>query len=269
MRAPATTFGSNGWARNVKDVTTPKLPPPPRRPQNRSAFSVALARTSFARREDHVGGDEVVDRQAVRPVSQPTPPPRVRPAIPVPERRRSVPPGRTARSRDRCRRASPLLRPARGGVGVDVDRLQSAEVEDDAVVDRPVAGDVVAAAADRQRQAGRTCERDRRRDVGRTRSLDDHRRVACRSSRSRPVALRRTRHRRPSGSGPGRRREAARSLRRRWSLPSSSPTVSMGEWHAGKRRFARIGANMTVARRPRIALLAAARDQCFGPLRAL
>ena len=35
-----------------------------------------------------------------------------------------------------------------------VDRVELAQVEHDAVVDRAVAGDVVAAAADRQRQAG-------------------------------------------------------------------------------------------------------------------
>ena len=33
-----------GWSRNRKDVTTPKLPPPPRMAQKRSAFSFALAR---------------------------------------------------------------------------------------------------------------------------------------------------------------------------------------------------------------------------------
>ena len=37
---------ATGCARNRNDVTTPKLPPPPRTPQNRSAFSSALAVTN-------------------------------------------------------------------------------------------------------------------------------------------------------------------------------------------------------------------------------
>ena len=53
-----------GWSRNSNSVTTPKLPPPPRRPQNRSGCSVALARTDPAiRRDDRVRLD-VVARQA-------------------------------------------------------------------------------------------------------------------------------------------------------------------------------------------------------------
>ena len=39
--------GRPGAARNSNSVTTPKLPPPPRSPQNRSAFSSALARTTL------------------------------------------------------------------------------------------------------------------------------------------------------------------------------------------------------------------------------
>ena len=43
---PANTW-STSWSRNSSDVTTPKLPPPPRRPQNRSSFSSALAVTNL------------------------------------------------------------------------------------------------------------------------------------------------------------------------------------------------------------------------------
>ena len=42
--------------------------------------------------------------------------------------------------------------PDRAGLGVDLDALQPRKVEDDAVVDGPQPGAVVAAAADRQRQ---------------------------------------------------------------------------------------------------------------------
>jgi hypothetical protein len=40
-----TPFSPIGWARNVKEVTTPKLPPPPRNAQNRSGWVVSSAVT--------------------------------------------------------------------------------------------------------------------------------------------------------------------------------------------------------------------------------
>ena len=48
-------------------VTTPKLPPPPRSPQKRSAFSSLLARTSRAVGGDDVHADDVVRRPAPAP----------------------------------------------------------------------------------------------------------------------------------------------------------------------------------------------------------
>ena len=45
-------------------MTTPKLPPPPRIAQNRSGFSVALARQHVAIGGDDVGRQQVVDGQA-------------------------------------------------------------------------------------------------------------------------------------------------------------------------------------------------------------
>ena len=59
---------------------------------------------------------------------------------------------------------------------VDLDALQRREVDDDAVVARPQAGAVVAAAADGQEQVVVAGERDRLRDVGRARALRDQRR---------------------------------------------------------------------------------------------
>ena len=63
--SPDSTSGPIGWSWNSNEVTTPKLPPPPRIAQNRSGFSVALARTQLAVGGDHVGGQQIVDRQAV------------------------------------------------------------------------------------------------------------------------------------------------------------------------------------------------------------
>jgi len=41
--APASTSGPTGCSRYSNDVTTPKLPPPPRKAQNNSLFSRSLA----------------------------------------------------------------------------------------------------------------------------------------------------------------------------------------------------------------------------------
>ena len=44
---PPITIGPTGCRSNSNSVTTPKFPPPPRSPQNRSGFSSALARTTL------------------------------------------------------------------------------------------------------------------------------------------------------------------------------------------------------------------------------
>ena len=46
-------------------MTTPKLPPPPRSAQNRSGCSSSDARSELAVGRDDLGGEEVVDREAV------------------------------------------------------------------------------------------------------------------------------------------------------------------------------------------------------------
>ena len=45
--SPACTIGPSGCRRNSNSVTMPKLPPPPRMPQNRSACSRSVARTTL------------------------------------------------------------------------------------------------------------------------------------------------------------------------------------------------------------------------------
>ncbi len=61
---PAITSRCIGCRRNSKFVTTPKLPPPPRTPQNRSGFSLALACRSLSVGRDHIHRLEIVDRHA-------------------------------------------------------------------------------------------------------------------------------------------------------------------------------------------------------------
>ena len=83
-RAASTDGRNGGGYSNV--VTTPKLPPPPRSPQNRSAVIGPSARTRRPSAVTHVSADQVVARESVRPMSQPMPPPSVSPAMPVGER---------------------------------------------------------------------------------------------------------------------------------------------------------------------------------------
>ena len=64
-------------------------------------------------------------------------------------------------------------------LGVDVQALQRGHVDDDAAVDGAVAGEAVAAAADRELACRSSAAKpDGARDVGRTGRPDDQRRVA-------------------------------------------------------------------------------------------
>ena len=129
---------------------------------------------ALARREDDVRLDEVVDGQ---PVSA------GEPADAAAEREARDPgprhhpdrhgqPERLGRAIDvRERRPGPDADQSR--IGVDLDRRQAAHVQDDPVVHRAVARDVVAPAADRERQPRFPGERDRRRDVLGAGRLDD------------------------------------------------------------------------------------------------
>jgi hypothetical protein len=56
-----------GCAAKSNDVTIPKLPPPPRIAQNRSGFRSGARAHHRRVREDQLGADEVVERQAVFP----------------------------------------------------------------------------------------------------------------------------------------------------------------------------------------------------------
>ena len=53
----------SSWARNSNSVTTPKLPPPPRSAQNRSACSSCVARTIRPSARTTVAVGERVDRE--------------------------------------------------------------------------------------------------------------------------------------------------------------------------------------------------------------
>jgi hypothetical protein len=82
-RNPNWIIGPTSWSRYSNSVTTPKFPPPPRTAQNRSAFSSEEARR-IRPSATTISTDSTLSQAipACR-VSQPMPPPRVRPPIPV------------------------------------------------------------------------------------------------------------------------------------------------------------------------------------------
>src|SRR5262249_60879874 len=79
---PAST-GPTGWSWYSKEVTTPKLPPPPRRPQKRSGCSLALAWRNWPSAVTISAARRVSQARPYLPASQPRPPPSGRPAMPV------------------------------------------------------------------------------------------------------------------------------------------------------------------------------------------
>ena len=56
---------SISWSRNSNRVATPKLPPPPRSAQNRSGWFCSSTLMSSPSGGDHLGGENVVDREPV------------------------------------------------------------------------------------------------------------------------------------------------------------------------------------------------------------
>ena len=82
---PDSTCGPSGCSLNSNEVTTPKLPPPPRSAQNRSGFPRPLTCRSLP---SAVTTSAEIRLSMVNPnlrVVQPKPPPSVRPATPVVE----------------------------------------------------------------------------------------------------------------------------------------------------------------------------------------
>ena len=151
------TIGPTGCRRNSNSVTTPKLPPPPRRPQNRSGFSSALARTTLPSAVTTSAESRLSHVTPYIRSSQPLPLPSARPPTPVSDTRPPV----TARPcscvaasmwpqvrRPDPRRARPRGRPR---------RVHRAEVDHDPVVAGAVAGRRVGCR--RARRRARSCSR--------------------------------------------------------------------------------------------------------------
>ena len=121
---PPSSVGPIGWSSNSNSVTTPKFPPPPRVPQNRSAFSdseavsVAPVRGHDLDRAQAVAGEAQLSLQPARcRCRAPRPPTPVVEFAPAGHRRGRAP-GWPRRCRARALR--PGLRRVRA-LGIDLD----------------------------------------------------------------------------------------------------------------------------------------------------
>ena len=83
MIAPPMTWRCIGCRSNSNDVTTPKLPPPPRVPQKSSGFSSALACTMSPLAVTMSTLRTLSSARPKRRATRPKPPPSVRPPTPV------------------------------------------------------------------------------------------------------------------------------------------------------------------------------------------
>ena len=179
LTLPATTSRCIGCSRNSKPSTTPKLPPPPRTPQNSSLFSAALACRSLSVGRDQVNRVEVVDGHADSGA------PGGRIHRPVSDR-----PRRYARPcRAESRAPAPALRdpPGRAACRPPTQtRLVCGSTRTPRIPDRSICSPrsqvdwpecAVAAALHRHQQVVCAREFDHRLDVGRARGLRDQGRV--------------------------------------------------------------------------------------------
>ena len=81
--SPPTTIGPTGCRWNSKLDTTPKFPPPPRKPHSSSGSSEPLARTIDPSAVTTSAADRLSAARPCLRINQPIPPPRVSPATPV------------------------------------------------------------------------------------------------------------------------------------------------------------------------------------------
>ena len=163
---PARIVGPSGCSSKVKSVTTPKLPPPPRSPQNRSGFSVSEARTIEPSATTTWHDLQRVDRQAhlahqvADPAAERQPGDAGVADVAAGHRQ---PEGLALPVDVGVERAA--LRRHRPGRRIDDGAPHAGEVEHDAVVHERVSGDAVAAAPYGHGQAAVTRPPQRRGDV--------------------------------------------------------------------------------------------------------
>ena len=165
------------WQRKVNDVTTPKLPPPPRRAQNRSVCEDSDRVHERAVREHDVRAEQVVDGEA-------EPPGQVADAAAERQPRDAGGADDAGRRRHAERdRGVVDVAPGAAGVGahgvvhrVDRGAAQPRQVDDQRAVGDTQAARVVAAAAHGDVEAARAPVADAGDDVGGVVAVGDHRR---------------------------------------------------------------------------------------------
>ena len=171
--------GPTGCSRYSNHETTPKFPPPPRSPQNRSRSSSALARTTSPAAVTTSAAIRLSAASPCLPMSQPSPPPSVRPAMPVVE---TTPPVVARPWSWVSRLNSPHVTPPWARTvrrpGIDVDALHEREVEHQPAFADGLPRDAVTAAADGKLQVVRARESNGVDDVGGPEAASDQGRTA-------------------------------------------------------------------------------------------
>ena len=133
-------------------MTTPKLPPPPRNPQNRSGCSSLGGVDDPPVGEHHLGRQQRVDGQAEAPHQPPHAAAQRQPAgAGVRDDADGYDQAVGLGGRVDVAQRRPAADPDRARVRIDLDVSQRAQVDDDAAVDGRMAGQRVAAAADGDR----------------------------------------------------------------------------------------------------------------------
>ena len=161
------TVGPTGCSANRNELTTPKFPPPPRSAQNRSGCSWADARTMSPSAVTTSASRRLSTVSPCLRMSQPMPPPRLRPPTPVWP---TMPPV-VARPwawvswSTSPHRAPPCTWAVRSTGSTETARIDG-EVDDDPVVAQGGAGHVVASAPHRDLEVAVPCEAHRRGHVG-------------------------------------------------------------------------------------------------------
>src|SRR5260370_41936051 len=79
----ASTTAVRGCSATSNSVTTPKFPPPPRKAQNKSGFSLELERRTELSAVTRVNPSTLSHDNPNRPLSHPVPPPKISPEPPV------------------------------------------------------------------------------------------------------------------------------------------------------------------------------------------
>src|SRR5881397_1723341 len=167
-----------GWSRYSRDVTTPKLPPPPRSAQKRSGSSFALAVWNRPSAVTTSAETRLSMLSPCLPISQPRPPPRVSPPISVLE---TVPGRREAKGLRLVIQLAPqhaALRRHGARVRIHANAFHEREIDDETAVVGAIARRAVAATVNGNEDAERPREVDGLLNVRRAGAPDDEGRPA-------------------------------------------------------------------------------------------